>query len=302
MWTYWLNQQTKLALAHVDWMLGAPKLKRRFLKRHGYRPNLENPQTFSEKIQWRKLYDKNPICPVLSNKYLVRQYIADRLGQDRAQELLVPLLQYTKDPDSFDFERLPTQFVLKASHGSGMNLIVEDASKLDHAATHKLMRKWLMTHYRVRDHEWNYTKTPRGILAEKLIAKADDLIDVKMFFFAGRMRVFLVGEFKNGMDFLTFFNADLEVLNVRSPGQSTNPNVTLPEFLEDMVEIGEDLSRDLDFVRVDFLCTKDRFYIGELTCHPNSGLVAMDPPSYHQMVGRFWTLPAPITKTNPSNR
>lgn len=292
MWVYWLKQWRKRLMAHIDWILGAPKLKRRFLKRHGYPLNLDNPRTFSEKIQWRKLRDKNPIFPTLSNKYLARGYVADRLGEDRARDLLVPLLQYAEHPDAIDFAALPAQFVLKATHGSGMNLIVEDAATLDHCATRMLMRKWLMTQYRVRDHEWIYTKMPRGILAEKRIAPPDQLVDVKISFFDGRMRDFLTIETKAGTKVLTFFDSDANRLNVRQQGLEMNPDAVPPAGLTEMVRLGEVLSEGLDFVRVDFLCTPDRFYIGELTLLTGSGLVVLDPPSHHRTRGDFWTIPA----------
>lgn len=291
MWKYWLQQNYQLAKAYIDRARGAPKLHRRFFRTHGYQLNLENPQTFSEKIQWRKLNDKNPIFPVLSNKYLVRQYIADKLGHDRAQELLVPLLQYTEDPDRIDFEALPSQFVLKASHGSGMNLIVEDASKLDHAATRALMRKWLLTHYRIKEHEWVYTKTPKGILAEQRIAPPEQLVDVKISFFDGKMRDFLTIETKAGTKFLTFFDGDENRLEVRQVGLEMDPDAVPPAGLNEMVKLGEVLSEGLDFVRVDFLCTPERFYIGELTLLTGGGFAVLDPPSHHQTRGAFWTLP-----------
>ena len=291
MWTYWLQQNYQLARAYIDRARGAPKLKRRFFRTHGYRLNLDNPQTFSEKIQWRKLYDKNPIFPVLSHKYLVRQYITERLGHDRAQDLLVPLLQYTEDPDRIDFDALPSQFVLKASHGSGMNLIVEDASKLGHAATRALMRKWLLTHYRVKEHEWVYTKTRKGILAEERLAPPEQLVDVKISFFDGKMRDFLTVETKAGTKFLTFFDDDANRLDVRQVGLERNPDATPPAGLDEMVKLGEVLSGGLDFVRVDFLCTPERFYIGELTLLTGGGFAVLDPPSHHQTRGDFWILP-----------
>lgn len=289
---YWLKQNYKLAKAHLDWARGAPKLHRKFFLNHGYQLNIENPQTFAEKIQWRKLRDNNPIFPILSNKYLVRKYIASRLGERRAQELLVPLLQYTKDPGRIDFAALPNQFVLKATHGSGMNLIVEDATQLDQSATRVKMRKWLIKHYGIEDHEWNYMKTPRGILVEELIAKPNQLIDLKIFYFSGRAEILFMSANKDGRKFSNFFDADAKPIDVRTPDAPKNPNAELPAKFDEMIVCGEILSKGMDFLRVDFLYTPDRFHVGELTLHPNSGLLALDPPSYHKMVGNFWKLPA----------
>lgn len=286
---YWFKQNYKLAKARVDWIRGAPKLRRRFFRAHGYPLNLDNPQTFSEKIQWRKIYDNNPIFPVLSNKYLVREYIASRLGDERAQELLVPLLQYAKDPAEIDFAALPSQFVLKATHGSGMNLIVEDVTKLDHPATRALMRKWLMTHYGIKNHEWVYTKTPRGILVEELVAPSDQIMDLKIFYFNGKMGGFLIHEQADGKK-LTHFDAEGVCLDARKFGTPNNPEVVQPVWLDEMVEIGETLSRDLDFVRVDFVCTPNRFYLGEMSLIPRSGLGPTEPQSYDQELGSLWKI------------
>lgn len=288
---YWFEQNYQLAKAYVDWARGAPKLHRRFFRNHGYQLNLENPQTFSEKIQWRKLRDNNPIFLTLSNKYLARGYITDKLGQERAENLMVPLLQYEKDPANVDFSVLPAQFVLKATHGSGMNLIVEDASKLDELATRKLMRKWLMTHYAIRDHEWNYTKTPKGILVEALISNPSQLVDVKLFFFSGKVRIILMIERKAGREFSTFFDALKKPLDVEKIDTPKNPEAALPAELDEMIECGEVLSQDMDFVRVDFLSTPNRFFIGELTQHPNSGMLPFDPLSADRVFGSHWRLP-----------
>lgn len=287
---YWLKQNYQLAKAHLDWARGAPKLHRRFLYTHGYSLNLDNPQTFSEKIQWRKLRDRNPIFPNLCNKYLVRQYIADRLGHERAERLLVPLLQYVKDPAEIDFSALPMQFVLKATHGSSMNLIVNDAAQLNQKAARKQMRKWLITHFGVRDHEWIYRKTPKGIIAEALVALPDQLVDVHMDYFDGKLYDFMLIERNDGNLFKTRFDAEAKLIDVRSPTAANNPDAMPPDQLKEMIEIGEVLSRGLDYVRVDFMCGPERFYLGELTLLTGSGLVRPDPPSFDQELGSFWTI------------
>lgn len=290
MWKYWLKQNYQLAKAYIDRARGAPKLHRRFLRNHGYPLNIDDPTTFSEKIQWRKLHDKNPIFPILSNKYLVREYIAERLGSERANNLMVPLLQYATDPAKIDFSALPNQFVLKVTHGSSMNLIVENSAQLDIRAARKQMRKWLMTHYGLRDHEWVYTKTPRGIIVEKLITKIEHLTDVKIFFFDGEMKGFFMEQHDGGF-FQTHFNSQKQLLNCGRKDVAKDPNVELPNELNEMIQIGTVLAKGLDFVRVDFLCSTERFYIGELSLLHGSGLNALSPKSYDFELGSFWKLP-----------
>lgn len=287
---YWLKQNYQLAKAYIDWALGAPKLHRRFFRNHGYELNLENPQTFSEKIQWRKLYDKNPLFPILSNKYLVREYIADRLGQERAEKLLVPLLQYAEHPKAIDFSALPAQFVLKATHGSSMNLVVEDAARLDHEATRQKMRKWLIRHYGVKNHEWVYNKTHRGILVEELVALPHQITDVKFFCFEGEVRGIFLNEYPGGITVRTHFDASGRYLDVRTCGRTNNPDAKIPDGLQEMVALAKILSQGFDFIRVDFICTKDRFYIGELTVLHLSGYNVFDPPVYDQELGSYWAI------------
>ncbi|WP_162300746.1 ATP-grasp fold amidoligase family protein [Alkalilacustris brevis] len=286
-----MHQEAKLILAHLDRVLGAPLLKRRFRRRHGYALDLKNPQTFSEKIQWRKLKDDNPLFPILSNKYLVRDYVVSRLGQERAQELLVPLLQYVEDPDDLDFDTLPASYVIKATHGSGMNLIVEDSDALDKDAARALMKKWLIRYHRLSAHEWAYTKTRRGILVEEMVADPAELHEVKLQFFNGDLRSFYINGLENGSKFRTFFDAERKVLNVRSPSVPRNPDALLPNNIDEMIEFGKPLAEDLDFVRVDLLCTAERFYIGELTLFSGSGMAVLDPPKYNEELGSYWTLP-----------
>ena len=90
--------------------------------------NLDNPQTFNEKLQWLKLYNRKPEYTMMVDKYKVREYVAEQLGE----EYLIPLLGVWDDPDEIDFDALPNQFVLKCNHNSGLGMyICNDKSKLD---------------------------------------------------------------------------------------------------------------------------------------------------------------------------
>lgn len=293
MWSYRLRQELKLAAAHLDRIMGAPMLRRRFRRRHGYALDLDNPQTFSEKIQWRKLKDNNPLFPILSNKYLLRNYVVDRLGQERAQDLLVPLLQYVEDPKDLDFAALPASYVVKATHGSGMNMIVEDGAAIDQSAARTMMQLWRATHYHISAHEWVYTKTPKGIMVEQMVAPPAELRDVKLQFFNGILRGFFIKEIVDRQVLQTFFGADRTILDYRRGNRPNNPDTILPVELDEIIATGKALAGDLDFVRVDFLYGANKYYIGEMTLFSGSGMVKLEPPTFDQVLGSYWTLPEP---------
>ena len=118
-------------------------LKKWYKKRTGRELNLENPQTFNEKIQWLKLYDNSPLKTKLADKYLVRDWIKQEIGE----EYLIPLLGVWNSFDEIDFDKLPEQFVLKANHGCAWNIIVKDKSKFDKAKAKKKFDKWMRRNY-----------------------------------------------------------------------------------------------------------------------------------------------------------
>ena len=94
-------------------------LQYQFKNALGKNLDLDNPKTFNEKIQWLKLYDDNPLKTTCADKYKVRDYVKDKIGE----EYLIPLLGVYDNPDEIDFDSLPNQFVLKVNWGSGQNII-----------------------------------------------------------------------------------------------------------------------------------------------------------------------------------
>ena len=139
-------------------------LKRLYKAIFGKELNLENPQTFNEKLQWLKLYYKRPDYTMMADKYAVRPYIAEKIGEEH----LVPLLGVWDSPDDIDFDSLPDQFVLKCNHNSGLGLcICKDKSKLDIEKVKNELRKGLSEDYSVASREWQYRDIPRKIICEK---------------------------------------------------------------------------------------------------------------------------------------
>ena len=236
--------------------------------------NLENPQLFNEKLQWLKLYDRNPLYTQLVDKYRVREYIAEKIGE----EYLIPLLGVWDDPDEIDFDALPDQFVLKCNHNSGTGMcICRDKSKLDYDKVRKELRKALKENFFYRHREWPYKNVHPKIVCEKYlaeIAQSEAPLDYKFACFNGKMRYVEVhvGRF---LDY--FANFYDENGNILPYGEAAHPPrfdsvVTLPKSFDRMIEIAEKLAGEIAFLRVDLYCVNEKIYFGELTFYDAAGL------------------------------
>lgn len=276
-------------------------LAKQYQVRMGRSLNLENPQLFSEKLQWLKLHDHNPLYTQLVDKYRAREYIAEKVGE----EYLFPLLGVWDDPDEIDFDALPDQFVLKCNHNSGTGMcICRDKSKLDFDAVRKELRKGLQENFYLRCREWPYKDVPRRIVAEKLMAQDTDvqfekgLDDYRFYCFHGEPRLIymyqsggLSFENKPGIASCDIFDTKWEHMPFcqKSPNASTMPNA--PANLEKMLEISRKLSENIIFMRVDFYEINGKLYIGELTLYPGGGFAPFYPPKWDQKIGAWLTLP-----------
>lgn len=266
-------------------------LKQWYKRAAGMTLDLQHPRSYSEKIQWLKLYDSTPLKTRLTDKYLVREWVKEKIGE----EYLIPLLGVWNDFDEIDFERLPDQFVLKATHGSGWNIIVRDKSKLDKRAAGKKFKKWLDTNYAfVSGFELHYMNIQPKIIAEAYVqTKDEDLYDYKIFCFGGKAEgiLFMSGRAAE----LTKIFCDLH----RNRQEDTftrflNDAAPLsPEQLDLMIRLSEKLSEGFPHVRVDFYILNDgSVKFGEMTFSPASGLRDWDSAEQERIFGDLLQLPA----------
>ena len=165
-------------------------LRTLFLKRLGYKLNLKDPKTCNEKINWLKIHYKNDLLVKLSDKYAVREYIKEKLGEKEASEILIPLLHVTDDPNDIPFDDFKNGYVVKATNGSGTNFLVKKDEKVDHQEIITQCKKWLKLSYGILKHEWQYSKIKTKIIVESLITDSDGKIpkDYKFFMFNGKCR------------------------------------------------------------------------------------------------------------------
>lgn len=245
-------------------------IKRGYKAAFGEDFDLENPELFYEKLNWMKLNYRNPLMPIVSDKYLVHQYLKD-LGYGHLLNNILGVWDNVKD---FDVKQLPERFVLKATHASGdaWNLIVKDKRKFNWFATKKVMNQWLKNSIEWLGREWHYGEmTPRIICEEYLEDESGELRDFKFHCFNGQpMFVTLcTGRFTGNKQFLTFAKEwNLLPLTTDAVYLKANNISNLPEKpqnLDEMWKLASELSQPFPYVRVDFYNVNGKIYFGEFT-------------------------------------
>lgn len=267
-------------------------LQRRFQAEFGKSLNLDSPQTFNEKLQWLKLYNRKPEYTMMVDKYKVREYIAQMIGE----EYLIPLLGVWDDPDEIDFDALPNQFVLKCNHNSGTGMcICKDKSKLNIEKVKKELRKGLKEDYYLKFREWPYKDVPRKIIAEKYMEDASgELRDYKFYCFNGVMKFVMINSDRN-TDKPTradYFDRDFNWLDFTWGYSHAEVHPQKPEQFEKMVAIAERLSKGLPHIRVDLYDCNGKIYFGELTFFDGSGFDKIEPLEWDYKIGEMLKLPS----------
>lgn len=237
-------------------------LKKLYKLRTGKELNLKNPQTFSEKGNWLKLYDRRPEYTVMVDKYKARKYIAERIGE----KYLVPLLGVWDSPEEIDFDSLPNEFVLKCNHDNGV-IICRDKSSLDIEKVKEELAFRLSRDYYRKLREWPYKDVPRKIICEKLMypPNGKKTIDYKMMCFGGKVKLIALyaerftGHLKE--DYYTSEWKHVRVIDREEAGDVYGK----PEFFDEMLSIAERLSEGIPVLRVDFNFWQDMLAVGEMT-------------------------------------
>lgn len=240
----------------------------------GYPIDLDNPKTFNEKLQWLKLYNRNPEYTRLVDKYRVRSYIRQKLGE----EYLIPLLGVWDDPDDIDFESLPNKFVIKCNHNSGLGMFIcKDKTKLDIQSVKDNLKKGLGQNYYLMGREWPYKNVPRKIIAEEYMvdnSNSNEFTDYKFFCFNGYVDCVMVCLDRNtGNPKFYFFDRDWNLKRLNKRGKNALKEFTIPkpECIDDMFAISSKLSKGFPFVRIDLYQSFGQIYFGEMTFYPDSG-------------------------------
>ncbi len=262
-------------------------LKRWFRKCNGRELHLDPPVTWCDKINWIKLYGVTPEMTLLSDKYMVREWVKEKIGE----EYLIPLLGVWDRFEEIDFDTLPDRFVLKTNHACKTNLIVLDRSQFDRKSAAKDFRRWMMFDFSFRfGFQMQYQGIKRKIIAEEFLDNnGADLYDYKFHCFNGKpVSCEYIGG-RSGETRLAFFDMDWKLLPYRT---ATYPVYEeLPEKplnYEKMAELAAVLSEGFPYVRVDLYHLNDgQIKFGEMTFTPSSGQCTWVPEGTDEMLGKL---------------
>lgn len=266
-------------------------LKEWYKERTGEELNLENPQTFNEKIQWMKLYDVTEIKAKLADKYLVREYVRDKIGEG----YLVKLIGEWKKAEDIPFEDLPHKYVLKANHGCGYNIIVKDKKDLNIIETRDKLNKWLKCNFAYSAGlELHYKMIEPRIIAEEYLENTDGTLnDYKVFCFNGKAKYIMFLKDRNTKLKMAFYDIDWNKMPFVYSYERLEEDIPKPNNLEELIGVSEKLAEGFPHVRVDFYITNEgKLKFGEMTFTSYSGACMWEPPEYNKILGDLIELPS----------
>ena len=301
----------------LNWMSDKAFLKLAYRMKMGKKLNLENPQTFNEKLQWLKIHDRNPEYTRMVDKYEAKKYVAERIGE----QYIIPTLGVWDSFDEIDFDVLPDRFVLKCTHDSGGLVICRDKRALDKEKAKEKIERSLARNYYLRGREWPYKNvTPRIIAEEYIIVKEaitceteqkdfvsfselqskNGLLDYKFMCFDGKVRVLFldIGVIGKGTGhaeayYRNVYDRDGTPLPFKETREHYPKPVALPDNLSDMVAVAEKLSANIPHLRVDlYRLDNGDIKVGELTFFHGGGFSnVFDPPEWDYTFGSWIRLP-----------
>ncbi|GGZ70410.1 ATP-grasp fold amidoligase family protein [Algibacter mikhailovii] len=274
-------------------------LKRRFKKHHKREIDLDNPRTLNEKIVWLELHDRTPLHTICADKYAVRNYIKEKIGN----KYLVPLYYQTKRPEDIVPENLPEPpFIIKANHDSDGGVFVKNKENIEWHKVRTSLRRRLSKNYYPQSKQWQYKNIEPCIIVEKLLLDRNGNIpnDYKVHCFNGKVNMISVDVGRDSDDhYRNWYNAKWQRepyawSSSKGEGKKTDPSdedVDKPLTLDEMIVLSEKLSKPFCYVRVDWYDVDGKLYFGELTFHHDGGNRPILPEKYDEILGQKVILP-----------
>ena len=264
-------------------------LRNFYFEQTGETLNLDNPQTYNQKIQWLKLFDSTPEKTRLADKYLVRSHVKEKIGE----EYLIPLLGVWDRVDDINFKALPNKFVLKCNHGCKYNIIVTDKSTFDKRSAKKKIKRWMgANHTFIKGLELQYNDIVPKIIAEEYLENNNnDLYDYKVWCFDGKAKyIQFICERQSDVN-MVFYDTHWQKQGFTHNVPSKN-EIERPKNLEKLIELAEILAEGFCHVRVDFYMLNDgSIKFGEFTFTPGSGYLKWMPKEQDLEMGKLLELP-----------
>jgi len=249
--------------------------------------NLHNPKSFSEKIQWLKLYDHNMLYPLFVDKYAVKQYVADKIGAEH----IIPTLGVWNTFDGIDFETLPQRFILKCTHDSASFILCHDKKTLNLPALKRKLEKHLKQDYAKLSREWPYAKVKHRIIAEPMLTDSTGELpqDWKLLCFNGKVKVVYTVSHRETDPRNDYFDENFNHLPFENihPKSADSELPQRPAALCEMIQIAEILSQGIAQVRVDLYYVNHTVYFGELTLYHAAGFSVFKPEEWDRKLGEW---------------
>ncbi len=277
---------------HFRWINDKTYLKWKYRLITGEKLHLDNPDSmkYSEKLQWLKLYDRNPLYTKLVDKYEVKKYLSNIIDS----KYLIKTLGIYDSVDEIDFSKLPKKFVIKCTHDSGSFIVCKDKSKLDIKRVKKAITKFKKRKYFYLHREWPYKNVkPRIIIEEFLENKNhDDLIEYNIFCFNGTPQLIMscFGD-KKKLRYNDFYDMNFKKLNLKCIYATSDIVMPRPKQLDEMLDMAKKISKGIPNLRVDFYLCNGKIYIGELTFFHWAGFTLFEPKEWEFKLGRMLKLP-----------
>jgi hypothetical protein len=279
---------------YADKFTGYRSLRKQFYDKVGYELDLKNPTSFNQKINWKKLYDRNPLLTITQDKHAARSYIEKLLGHDDAVKILIPLYYVGDDPKSIPFDELPEKFVVKPNHACKMHIIVRGDKEEQKERIIQSAAQWLKSSHGLFNYEWAYRNIKPKILAEKLLETHDGNLpmDYKFYCFMGKCKLIRVSENRfTGCSPSGFYDLNWNRMQINNPGyEDCEKHFEKPDNLQSIIAVAEKLSLEFDAVRIDLFNVDGRIYFGEFTHYSAAGLSRFEPESFDFSLGANWVI------------
>ena len=249
--------------------------------------DLVNPQTFTEKLFNQMINVSkygNPLFTRVADKYLVRDYVHEKIGSS----YLVKLLWSGANPNDIPFDSLPDRYVIKTNNGSGKNVFVN--GPIDRRNVAETLHTWLKTNYHWGSRECHYFQIEPRVIVEEFMDDGGDgfPIDYRFWCFGGRPEMIQIDSHDHSIDL--FYDVDWNRLQLRHRDNTIECDIPKPDNFDEMLLVASKLSSDFAFVRVDLYNLRGRIKFGELTLNPRAGDIQFEPSSWDALLGRKWVI------------
>lgn len=263
-----------------------PYLYLKYASIFGRFPELKNPSRFSELQHLRKLHDRNPLYPVIVDKYEAKSYIEERVGAEH----VIPTYWVGTDLSDVDWSKVTLPAVVKPTHASGAGYFLRNQSDIETLMRRRPEKEWLAQDHFKLNREWAYKDVARRIIIEEMLGKpGEELIDYRFFCFDGKPVHIETRTPRDGILYEAIYTPDWQKQDLHGNHYPVLPGeLPRPEKLDKMLEIVSKISTGIRFARVDLYDTPEGPFVGEVTLYPSGGFETFVPDSYDVELGTYW--------------